>query len=468
MRRMSVHEVDAISPNRAPQPPGRHEVNLAPWRARHQHDSGTRRPFSERLSRACGNQRRMSATRQLLREPEELALAAPPASLGVDVQDTGCAHARKLPHRSRQRKARGVNGSRRPPPILLPMLDVPLRRVCIVMMSAVGDTVHVLPVLNALKRRTPSVHITWVLQPGPAALVRGHRQVDSIVLFDRAKGWGAFGEVRRALAMREFDLVIDLQVYFKAGIVTSFTRAPVKLGFDRARARDLNWLFTTHRIPPHEPQHVQDQYFEFLTELGIPADPIEWGLGPWPAERAWQRTFFSKFDRPTAAIVVATSKPQKDWPPERWADVADALYADFGLQPVLVGGQSPRELHAERVIMERAKQKPVSALGSGLRNLVGILDGSDLVLSPDTGPLHIAVALDRPTISLLGYMNPKRTGPYRRSHDLMIDAYGDAGEDYPISMAHRAGRMQRISVRDVLDRVDRWNASRTATRTRRG
>ena len=131
------------------------------------------------------------------------------------------------------------------------MIDVPLRRVCIVMMSAVGDAVHALPVINALKRRAPEVRITWILQPGPATLVRGHQSVDEIILFDRSKGVAAFADIRRTLSGREFDLVIALQVYFKAGIVTGFTRAPVKLGFDRARARDFNWLFTTHQIPPH-------------------------------------------------------------------------------------------------------------------------------------------------------------------------------------------------------------------------
>jgi len=331
-----------------------------------------------------------------------------------------------------------------------------LDRVCIVMMSAVGDAVHVLPVLHALDRHSPASHITWVLQPGPATLVRGHPHVDDIVLFDRSKGWGAFADVRRELAIRAFDVVLDFQVYFKAGIVTSFTKAPVKLGFDRARARDLNWLFTTDRIPAHAPQHVQDQYLEFLAALAVPNDQIAWELGPWPSERAWQRDFFARLDRPAASIVVATSKPQKDWLPERWADVVDILYHDFGLEPVLVGGRSERELAAERVIMERARHKPVSALGSGLRNLVGILDGSALVLAPDTGPLHIAVALNRPVISLMGYTNPKRTGPYRRFHDLLIDAYGEPGEDYPVSMENRQDRMPRITVADVVARVERW------------
>ena len=339
------------------------------------------------------------------------------------------------------------------------MITLPEKpRIGIVMMSAVGDAVHVLLVLNALKRHSPDARVSWVLQPGAASLVRGHPAVDDIVIFDRSLGWRAYPAVRNELAQRPFDVVLALQVYFKAGLVTALTKSPVKLGFDRARARDLNWLFTTDRIHPREGQHVQDQYFEFLEALGIPHEPVVWNLGPWDSERAQQRSFFQQFDRPIAPIVVATSKPDKDWMPERWAEVADSLYGDFGLQPVLVGGRSARELAAERVILEQARVPVTSALGSGLRNLVGIIDGSALVLSPDTGPLHMTVALNRPVISLIGYTNPKRVGPYRRFHDLMIDAYGDPGEDYPLSMENRPGRMPRISVRDVLDRVQLWKA----------
>ena len=330
-------------------------------------------------------------------------------------------------------------------------------KICIVMMSAVGDTVHVLPVINALKRANPKTRISWVLQPGPATLVRGHRSVDDVIIFDRARGLRAFADVRAELAQRHFDLVINLQVYFKAGIVTAFARAPVKLGFDRARARDMNWLFTNRKIPPHAVQHVQDQYLEFLAALGVPADPIEWDLGPQPQEREWQHNFVSSIDRPIASIVVATSKPDKDWLPERWAVVADSLDRDFGMQVVLVGGRSERELAAERIVMERAKMKPRSMLGSGLRNLVSVLDASSLVLSPDTGPLHMSVALNRPVISLMGYTNPKRTGPYRRFHDLIVDAYGDPGENYPISMQNRPGRMMRIEPRHVLEKVQVWS-----------
>ena len=337
------------------------------------------------------------------------------------------------------------------------MIDTPGRRIAIVMMSALGDAVHVLPVVTALKRHEPGCWVTWILQPGPASLMRGHPLVDEIVVFEKSKGWRALLELRRSFAHRRFDLVLALQVYIKAGLVTALLHADVKLGFDRARARDMNWLFTNRRIPPHAPQHVQDQYFEFLNELGVPFEPVTWELGPWPAERPRQRELLTALDRPAVSLVIGASHAQKDWLPERWAELAGALRTDFGLEPVLAGGRSRRELATEQVIVERLGRATRSTLGVPLRELIMWLDGSALVVSVDTGPLHMAVALDRPVIALMGYNNPKRVGPYRKFHDLIVDAYGEPGEDDPVSIAHRLDRMPRITVRDVLERVELWS-----------
>lgn len=340
-------------------------------------------------------------------------------------------------------------------------LNVPMDRTCIVMMSAVGDTVHVLPVLTALKRHRPTMQVTWVLQPGPASLVRGHPDVHEIIPFQYGTGWRAYADVRRALATREFDLVLALQVSLKAGLVTSFTRAPVKLGFDRARARDANWLFTTHRIPAGARRHVQDQYFEFLSHLGVPHTPVTWNLGPWTDERAAQREFLARFDRPVAAIVCGTSDPDRDWLPERWAAVCDALWTDYGLQPVLVGGPSDRERATAAAIQQLARaSQPVDALGhGGLRGLVGILEGAALVLSLDTAPLHMSVAVGTPVIALMSQADPKRTGPYGRGLDLVVNAFAEPGDPPDeVLWMRRRGRMGRITVEQVLERVQRWRA----------
>ena len=334
------------------------------------------------------------------------------------------------------------------------------------MMSAIGDAVHVLPVITALERHDPRAHITWVLQPGPASLVRGHPSVDEMVIFEKKHGLRGLLDVRRALAGRSFDVVLDLQVYIKAGLVTALTRAPVKLGFDRARARDLNWLFTNRQIPASAPGHVQDQYLEFLAELGVAPHPMSWQLGPWPREREAQRELLRGIPAPIATMVIGTSHPEKEWLPARWAELSDALHERYGLTPVLAGGRSARELETEREIVRLARHRPHSTLGIPLRDLVGLIDSSELVISLDTAPLHMSVALDRPVISLMGYNNPKRVGPYRRFADLVVDAYGDPGEDYPITIAHRTGRMPLIQVADVLEKVELWERRYRAPRGR--
>jgi heptosyltransferase I len=333
----------------------------------------------------------------------------------------------------------------------------PFDRICIVMLSAIGDSVHVLPVINAIKREYPMAWITWVIEPGPAALVRHHPSIDEIIEIDPHRGLAAYVAYRMGLKGKgSFDLLIDLQVALKGGLVAAVTPATVKLGFDRARARDLNWLFTTARIPPGPRAHVQDQYFEFLTALNIPAEPIAWQIGPRSDERPWQQSFFGDMDRPVAALVIGAGDPDRDWLPERWAAVADALSTTYDLEPVMVGGQSPRELDAAHRIQMLARYPVRNALGVGLRRLVSILDGAALVVSLDTGPLHIAVALDRPVVSLMAQADPKRTGPYRKYGDLVVNAFRETGDGDEVIWTRRRDRMPRITVDQVLARIALW------------
>jgi heptosyltransferase I len=328
------------------------------------------------------------------------------------------------------------------------------------MLSAMGDAVHVLPVANALRRAYPSARLTWIIQPVPHRLVAGHPAIDEFVDFQRRRGlgaWRSYAELRRQLATRgrRFDLLLALQVYFKAGLIAALTPARFKLGFDRARARDANWLFTNERIPPRPVGHVQDQYFEFLRYLGIDPEPVEWRLALTEEERAAQRDFFQGLDRPAVALVVGTSKPEKNWLPERWARLAAALYTELGLQPVIVGGPSAAERTVADAIVRDAGVPVVDALRNDVRRLLWLVDGARLVVSPDTGPLHIARAMDTPVVGLYGYTNPRRYGPYRKFTELVVDGYARSpGEDYPCSMVHRSGGMQRVPVDAALAKVE--------------
>jgi heptosyltransferase I len=334
----------------------------------------------------------------------------------------------------------------------------PPREIAIVMLSALGDAVHVLPVVNALKRTWPQSRITWVIQPVPHQLVQGHENVDEFVLFRRRRGtdaWRSYVELTRTLGDRRFDLLINLQVYLKAGLITSVMKADVKLGFDRRRARDMNWLFTTHRIPPRPTGHVQDQYFEFIEHLGIDPEPVEWKLAITDAERAAQRAYFDAFDRPVAGVVVGTSKLEKNWAPERYARLLEAIEVDFGMQPVLLGGPAAAEQAAAERVLRATRATAVDALADDVRRLLWLLDGSAVVISPDTGPLHIARALDRPVVGLYGYTNPKRYGPYRRPEQV-VDGYARfVGEDYSLNQKYRADGMERVTVEMVLAGLQR-------------
>jgi len=245
--------------------------------------------------------------------------------------------------------------------------------------------------------------------------------------------------------------VLALQVYLKAGVITAMLDSPRKLGYDRVRARDANWLFTTERIRPRGFQHVQDQYFEFVEHLGI--EPrLEWNLGSTPEERARYAALLPPSERPTVGLVLGTSKPEKDWPAERYAELVDRLDAELGARVVLVGAPSGRERAAADVVLSRASTKPLDLLAWDLRRLVYLTERLDVLVSPDTGPMHIGVALGTPTVGLLGYSNPKWGGPYR-FQELMVDAFGDPGEVYPPGRIFRPGRTERITVDQVMEKV---------------
>ena len=332
----------------------------------------------------------------------------------------------------------------------------PPLEICIVMLSALGDAVHVLPVVNALKRAWPETRITWVIQPIPYQLVSDHPAIDEFVVFERKKGplaWQSFHDVAQVLRNRQFDLLLGLQVYLKAGILTGLIQSKIKLGFDRARARDTQWLFTNRRIPQHAPQHVQDQYFEFLHFIGVNPNPISWGLYLSDREKEEQEAFFARVGNHACAVVVGTSKRAKNWTPDGYARVLEEVESRHGLTPVIVGGPSAVERSIANQIMATTKATVVDTLGNNIRKLVWILEGSALLISPDTGPLHISRALGTPVVGLFGHTNPHRSGPYRAFCDLIVDRFEQHPEEgYTVSHTYR-NRMKYITVENVMEKV---------------
>jgi heptosyltransferase I len=329
--------------------------------------------------------------------------------------------------------------------------------IAIVLLTGLGDVVHGLPVANALKRAHPSCRITWIVEPMPAAILEPHAAIDRVVVFHKKEGLRGIRRLARDLAGERFDLTLNFNVYFKSVWPTVLTRAPHRLGFERGRGRDGVWLFANHHLPAGPRRHTQDLFLEFLEVLGVPAAPLEWKLVVTEEERAEQARFFTPLaGGPVVGIVPASANPKKDWPADRYVPLVDAIHRELGARTVLIGGPGARETAIARSIVEEARAKPVWGLGDGVRRLLWLIGGCDAIVAPDTGPVHIARALDVPVVGLYGHTNPWRVGPYRKYEELWVDTYNAPGAPADASIADpRHGRMEHITVADVLDRVAR-------------
>lgn len=330
-------------------------------------------------------------------------------------------------------------------------------RVCVVLLTGLGDVIHGLPVVNALRDALPGRRITWVVEPMPAGVLRHHPSIDRVVVYHKTRGVAGVRELRTALREERFDLALNLNVYFKSVWPTLLSGAPHRLGFGRERARDGVWLASNHHLPAGPQRHTQDLFLEFLEYLGISHGEPEWRLHVTEGERREQTEFFRALgNRPVVAVVPASANRKKDWLPERYAELVDELEREWGFRVMLVGGPGEREGTIAREIVERSGTKPVWALGDGVRRLLWLLGGSALVIAPDTGPVHIARALRVPVIGLYGHTNPWRVGPYRWCEELWVDRYTEPGEvPDPSRRDPKQGRMERITVADVLQRVER-------------
>ena len=338
------------------------------------------------------------------------------------------------------------------------MLEDRVSEICIVLLTGIGDVVHGLPVANAIKDDDSRRRITWVAEPAPAEVLRGHPSVDRVIAFRKKDGLRGITRLRDEFRGYRFDLALNMQRHFKGVFPTVFCGAPLRVGLDREKVREGVWRFSNHHIEPRPWAHTQDMLLRFLDPLGIQRpDPLEWRITFSEAERSRQAAFFGDLpDGPVVGLVLGSNVVRKDWPHERFAQLAEAVAARHGATVLLVGGPSARENAAADLIIDRARPRPVSTLADDVRRMMWTVEGCDLLVSPDSGPLHLAHALGVPVVGLYGHTNPERVGPYSRYRDLVVDAYHDPGEvPDPTGTVARAGRMERITVSDVLERVER-------------
>jgi len=330
--------------------------------------------------------------------------------------------------------------------------------ICIVLLTGLGDVVHGLPLVNAIRDFKPHARITWVAEPMPASFLAGHPSIDRLVVYRRSEGLRGVRQLRQDLRAGEpVDVTLNLNVYLKSVWPTLLSGAPRRIGFDRARSFEGVWLFSNEKLKASPRLHTADMFLEFAKHLSIPVGKPEWRITFSPEEIRERDEFFRKFEgRPVATIIPSTATIKKDWLTERWAHVATALERDFGFTVLVAGGPGEREQAAAREIVATSSAKVRWGMTDSVRRLAWTLGGSSLVLAPDTGPVHIARALDVPVIGLYGHTNPWRVGPWKAYHDLWIDHYTDEGHEPDASDRRpKWERMPTITVEEVLDRVTR-------------
>ena len=351
--------------------------------------------------------------------------------------------------------------------MLLPPAQPP-RSICILRLSALGDTCHVVPIVRTLQRVWPTTQLTWIIGKAEARLMSLLDGVEFITV-DKRAGWGARHALRGALRGRRFDVLLHMQLALRASLVARQVDAAIKLGFDWARARDLQWLFTNARIAPRTREHVLDSFFGFLQALGIKERLLEWNLPLPPSALAYAERLIPDA-RPTLLISPCSSHAARNWRADRYAAVADHAARRHGMRVILCGGPSALEVATGAAIVAAAKGDLINQIGKDtLPELLALLGRATALVTPDSGPAHMATMVGTPVVGLYAATNPARSGPYL-SRLWCVDAYaaaalryrGRAPERLPWSeKIEPSGVMDLISVEQVtakLDELLRWRA----------
>jgi heptosyltransferase I len=348
---------------------------------------------------------------------------------------------------------------------MLPFAEPP-RSVCLLRLSAIGDTCHIVPVIRTLQHAWPGTQITWIIGKAEARLMTLLDGVEFITV-DKRAGLGARRELRSQLRERKFDVLLHMQLSLRASLLAREVPATIKLGFDRARARELQWLFTNARIAAHSREHVLDSFFGFVRALGIRERILRWDIQLPPNATAYAERMIPD-TQPTLVISPCSSHPLRNWRVERYAAVADYAARRHGMRVILTGGPSNLERETGVAIEQAVQGKIVNQIGRDtLPELLGLLGRATALLTPDSGPAHMATMVGLPVIGLYAATNPARSGPYL-SRLWCVDAYAEAARRYfgraPEKLPwtqkiERDGVMDLITVPQVTTKLDellRW------------
>ena len=318
-------------------------------------------------------------------------------------------------------------------------------------LSAIGDACHALAVVRRIQDSQAAAKITWIIGKTEASLMADIPDIEFII-FDKSKGRLAYKELRLQLADRSFDVALCMHASMRANLLCRIVRTPIRLGFDRKRAKDFQWLFTNRRIDAAHGQHALEAMMSFAVAIGAEPRPIRWDI-PLGEDAL---TFAAECRSPGKPLVVISpcssnrSRNFRNWSVEHYqATIAHLLTK--GARVVLTGGRSQLEIRYGAALAANGAADNLVGKTS-LKQLAALIREADLVICPDSGPAHIATALGTPVLGLYATSNPDRTGPYA-SRELTVNRYPDAVRVYLGKSVEQLRWGQRVGHRDAMDLI---------------
>jgi len=332
--------------------------------------------------------------------------------------------------------------------------------ICIIRLSAIGDVCNAVAAVQAIQRRWPEAKITWVIGKVEAMLLEGLPGVE-FVIFDKKAGLQGYKDLRANLKGQKFDVLLQMQVALRASLASWCIKAKFKVGFDKKRAKEGQWLFGNRRIKAQIKPHVLDGFMAFAEVAGATELTPQWQMPLSEQDLNWANQHFDP-DRRTLVIAPAASKAERNWQPQHYAAIAN--YAnDKDWNVILCGGPTELEQELGDRIIQSCDDKPLNLIGkTTLKQLLAVLKQADVVLAPDTGPAHMAVTVATPVIGLYAHSNPQRTGPYSYQ-EYVVSTYLETileQKKKPISMIKWGTRakgehlMDTVKVQDVKNKLE--------------
>ena len=340
--------------------------------------------------------------------------------------------------------------------------------ILIVKLSAIGDVIHTLPALNAIRNYYPNANITWLVEEDAAPLLQGHEALDRVIVSKRKRWLKALRSLSflntikevygfiKALRDTRYDMVLDFQALLKSGILIAITRGRRKIGFGKGLDHmEHSYVFLNERIPAVDMEiHSLSRGIMLLNAVGIPANEVEYKLPMSDHDRKKIDELMKQHgingEKSLIAINPVAKWETKLWPNKKFAELADMLVDQYNLKIVFTGGI--KDYSIIQTITSSMKGRAINFAGkTTLTELAALYEKAALVISTDTGPMHLAAAVGTPVVALFGPTAPWRTGPYGTGHQI-ITAELECSPCFK-RRCETTDCMYQISVKQVMDAV---------------